>query len=267
MDARIAVVPTVEADAAVLHTIYMTNTTIQAGSAPAPKSLASRFIGILTAPGETYRSVVAHPKWLGMLVLTTLIMAVCTSLPMMTEEGQQAAVDAQVRQMESMGRQVNDQMYEGLQRSRGFMPYMTAGGVVVMGPLMAAIMAGILFAIFNAGMGGEASYKQVFTVLVHASVISAAGQLFTGPLNYFRGQVTSATNLAVMLPMLEEGSFFARLAGMIDLFVIWWLVVLSIGLAVLYRRRTQPIAITLFAIYAVIALGFSAFMSGMGGGN
>jgi hypothetical protein len=77
----------------------------------------------------------------------------------------------------------------------------------------------------------------------------------------------SATNLSVMLPMLEDGSFFARLAGMIDVFIIWWLVVLAIGLAVLYRRRTQPIAVTLFSIYAAIALVASAVMSRMGGGN
>ena len=66
--------------------------------------------------------------------------------------------------------------------------------------------------------------------------------------------MTSATNLAVLLPMLDEKSFLGRLLGMIDLFIIWWLLVLAIGLAVLYRRRTQPIAIALFGVYAVIAL-------------
>ena len=29
---------------------------------------------------------------------------------------------------------------------------------------------------------------------------------------------------------------------MIDMFLIWYVLVLAIGLAVLYRRRTQPIA-------------------------
>ena len=42
---------------------------------------------------------------------------------------------------------------------------------------------------------------------------------------------------------------------MIDLFIVWWVIVLAIGLGVLYRRRTQPIAITLFGVYTVIALG------------
>ena len=63
------------------------------------------------------------------------------------------------------------------------------------------------------------------------------------PMNYLRGTLSSATNLAVLLPMIDETSFLGRLLGMVDLFIIWWLVVLAIGLGVLYRRRTQPIAI------------------------
>ena len=57
--------------------------------------------------------------------------------------------------------------------------------------------------------------------------------------------------------MLDDKSFIGKLAGMIDIFIIWWLMVLAIGLAVLYRRRTQPIAITLFGIYAVIIVAAS----------
>jgi Yip1-like protein len=114
-------------------------------------------------------------------------------------------------------------------------------------------------------MGGEASFKQVLAVVVSAGAVSALGTVFTGPLNYFRGAVGSATNLRVLLPMVDEKSFVGRLLGMADLFVIWWLVVLAIGIAVLYRRRTQPIAIALLGLYAVIALAVAAFMSGAGG--
>ena len=229
--------------------------------------LLARFIGVVGSPTDTFRSVVAHPKVLGMLALVTVIVAIGAALPMMTPEGQQAAIDTNVRQMESMGFPVNDQMYEGMQRGASRMPITAGLGVLVMSPIMALVIAGILFAIFNAAMGGEASYKQVLAVVVHASVISAVGQLFTGPLNYFRGSVSSATNLSVLLPMLEEGSFVARLAGMIDIFAIWWLVVLSIGLAVLYRRKTQSVATVLFSIYAVIGLVAAFVMSRMGGGN
>lgn len=239
----------------------MANMNLETGAASAPKNLLARFAGIITSPRATYESVVAHPKWLGMLVLTTLITAVCTTLPMTTEAGKDAALEQQVRQMESMGFTVNDEMYSRLQKQMAIAPYTTAGGVIVASPIMAILFAGILFAIFNAAMGGNATFKQVFTVFVHASAITTLGQLFTGPFNYFRGAMTSATNLAVVLPMLPDGSFVAKLAGMIDLFAIWWVLVLSMGLAVLYRRKTQSIAITLFSIYAVIAVAVAAFMS------
>ena len=243
----------------------MPSTSVQAGPTPAPKSLVSRFIGIITAPRATFESVVAHPKWFGMFALTVVIVAFFATLPMTTEAGRQATLDMQVKQMESMGFQVNDQMYQQMQSRSGLAPYTTAAGVIIGAPIMAAIVTGILFLIFNAAMGGTASFKQLFAVYAHAGVITALGQIFTGPLNYFRGTMTSATNLSLLLPMLPEGSFGARLAGMVDLFVIWWLIVLAMGLAVLYRRRTQPIAITLFSIYAVIALVAAAVMSRFGG--
>jgi hypothetical protein len=224
-------------------------------------NLIARFIGILTAPRATYEHVVARPKWLGMFLLTAVIIAIGAALPMTTEAGKQAAVDQQVSSMESFGMQVSDEQYAGMLKGTAILPYMTGGSVLVFSFVMALIMAALFWAIFNAALGGDASYKQILAVLVHAGVVTAAGQLFTGPLNYFRGAVTSATNLSVLLPMLDETSFMGKLAGAIDLFVIWWLVVLSIGLAVLYRRRTQPIAYTLFGIYAVIALGIAAFMS------
>jgi hypothetical protein len=54
--------------------------------------------------------------------------------------------------------------------------------------------------------------------------------------------------------MLPEKSFLSLLLGMIDLFLVWQVIVLSIGLAVLYRRRTQPIATALLVVYAIIAV-------------
>jgi hypothetical protein len=243
----------------------MANTAVQTGALPAPKGLVARFIGIITEPRATFESVAAHPKWLGMLALTTALVLVCTVLPMTTEGGKEAMLETQVRQMESFGMQVNDQMYQQMRSRMGIAPYTTAAGVLVMSPIITAALAGILFAVFNAAMGGNASFKQVYSIVVHAGVISALGQLVTGPLNYFRGTMASATNLGVLLPMLPEGAFVTRLAGMIDLFVIWWVFILAVGAAVLYRRRTQPIAITLFGVYAVIALVAAAVMSRLGG--
>ena len=221
----------------------------------------SRFIGIITSPRSTFASVVAHPKWFGMYLLTAVIIAFGAALPMTTDAGKQAVLDQQASGMEAFGMQVSDEMYEQLRQRTSTAPYTTAGSVIVGSLIMSLIIAGILWAIFNAAMGGDARYKQILAVLFHAGVISALGQLFTGPINYFRGSVSSATSLGALLPMLDDQSFIGKLAGAIDIFIIWWIIVLAIGLAVLYRRKTQPIAITLFAVYAVIAIGIAAFTS------
>jgi hypothetical protein len=196
-----------------------------------------------------------------MYLLTATIIAFGAALPMTTDAGRQAALDQQVSSMESFGMQVSDEMYEQMRRRTAFLPYQTAGSIVIGSIVIALLTAAILWAIFNAAMGGDASYKKILTVLIHAGVISALGQLFTGPINYLRGSVTSATSLGALLPMLDDQSFAGRLAGMLDIFIIWWLLVLAIGLAVLYRRRTQPIFMTLFGIYAVIIVAIAAIMS------
>jgi hypothetical protein len=245
----------------------MANTSIEAGATHAPMGLLSRFMGVVTSPRSTFEAVAAHPRWLWMLVLVTVIVALGVTLPMTTEAGRQAALDNNVQQMENFGIQVNDEMYANMAKGMRFAAYQTFFSVLFIGPIFSVIVAGILYGVFAVLMGGQATFKQLFAVYVHSTVVSAVGQLFTGPLNYFRGSMSSATNLGVLLPMLDEHSFIGRLVGMIDLFLIWWLVVLAIGLGVLYKRRTQPIAIGLFAIYAVIIVVLAGVMSAFGRTN
>jgi len=245
----------------------MTNTSAASTVAPAPAGLLTRFVGIITSPKATYEGVVAHPRWFGMLLLTTLIVMVCSAGPMFTEWGRQAALDQQVQVMESFGANVTDEMYANLERRMSIAPYTTGGGILFGTVVMLLLVSGVLYAIFNAAMGGNATFKQLVTVVVHAGVISALAQLFAAPLNYARGSMSSATNLAVLLPMLDENSFVAQFLGMIDLFMIWYVLVLAIGLAVLYRRRTQPIAISLFALYGVIAIVVALVKVSFGGSN
>jgi Yip1 domain. len=243
----------------------MNSTATAAGATPATKSLVARFIGIITAPKDTFVGIIPVPKWFGMLALTTVLISLFTALPLTTEAGRQAAIDQQVQQMKSFGFDVNDKVYEQMESRAKIMPYTTGISILVVSPIIALIIAGILFAIFNAALGGEASFKQVFTVLVHAGAISSLSAVFSGAINYFRGAMGSVANLGALLPMLPEHSFVASLLGAIDVFFLWYIVVAAMGLAVLYRRRTQPIAISLLGVYAVSAIVIAVVKSRAGG--
>lgn len=231
---------------------------------PATLGLFSRFIGIITSPTATYAHVVRTPKVAGMLVLISLIMGMSQGLPQFTERGRTAALEMQVQNMERFGVTVTDEMYQQMeQRSHSNLAgYVTIVSMFVGVPFGAVVMTVILWVAFNTIMGGTASFKHVMAVVVHSQAVSALGALFAAPIMYARGAMsTSVANLGALLPMLDETSFLAKFLGMIDLFAIWWVVVLSIGLAALYKKKSGSIATGLFVFYGIIALAIAYFTS------
>jgi len=131
--------------------------------------------------------------------------------------------------------------------------------------VMALVGAGIMFAVVNALLGGDAPFKQVMAVVTRAGFVPALTQFFVLPLDYVRESLTSPTSLSVFLPFLEETSFSARFLGAIDLTLLWWMMNLAIGLGVLYKRRTGPIAMGMFMVYVVIALTIAGVRAALSG--
>lgn len=241
----------------------MTSTITEGGGSAVPQNLVGRALGVVTAPWATFRRLIQAPRVLDMLALTSLLVALCLFLFLNTEVGRQAWVDESVRQQENWGGQpVSDADYERMQQWARYAQYVGAVQGLVGVPLVTLVLSGILFAVFNGIMGGSASFKQLFSVVTHAGVVSTLGQLFIWPLNYARGSMSSATNLGVFFPMLEEDSFAARMLGTVDLFVLWWLFVLAVGLGVLYRRKPRAVFTAFLAVYPMIAIGIAAILSG-----
>jgi hypothetical protein len=226
----------------------------------AGQSLPARLLGVIVSPAATFRGLVEEPKWLGALLTVALTIAVLTFFFFRTEVGQQAWLDQQIRQSEAWGRTVTDEQIAGMEKVFPYLPAISAGIVIVFGTLFTVAIAGILYGVFNALLGGGARFKQVLAIISTAGAISLLAQLVTVPMNYARESMSSATNIGVFLPFLEEGSLLARFFGMIDVFLIWWTIVIGIGLAVLYKRRTGPIVLSLLGVYAGIAAAIAIVM-------
>lgn len=227
--------------------------------------LPARVVGMITSPRETFAAVIADPRWLGAALLTTVVAVAATAGFLVTDVGRLAVLDQQVGQTESLGIAVTDQIYTRLEGMQRYMPYLAGGGILVGWPLGWLVLSGILVAVFNGALGGEATFRQVFAVVVHSSVVRALQAAFVAPLNYERESTGGATSLGVLFPMLGEGSFPARLLGGIDLFTIWWIVVLSMGLSVLYQKRTGSIAVWFLSLYALGAVAVAAIQTIRGG--
>ena len=210
--------------------------------------LLSRFIGVVISPSATFLSVVAHPKWLGMLALTCGLVGLLVGGYLMTKAGQDAWLDAAIDKPAFWPGQ--RRQYAAMQRMRSVRRLLRAAADVrVPAHHLCRLRRHPLF-VFNVMTGGNATFKQLFAVVAHTGPIGVLAQLFTVPMNYFQRLDVERDEPRRVPADDRRALFLGRLLGMIDVFLVWWLVVLAIGLGVLYRRRTQPIAITLFAVYA-----------------
>lgn len=243
----------------------MAQTDVTNPSGAGSKSLAARLLGIIVAPRATYADVAARPRALGAILVILLLAGGSTFAFLSTEIGQNAMLDQQRQSMESFGFKMNEQQAQRMEEGAGRAKYFGAVFQALFLIVGALVISGIAIAVFNAALGGDAKFRQVFAVVVHSGVIFALGALFVLPLDYARETLASPTTLSVFLPFLDEGSFVARFLGTIDLVRVWWFVSLSIGLGVLYRKRTGPIAVTLLTVYAAIALVIAAIQSAVSG--
>jgi Yip1 domain len=246
---------------------------VSVGSPTAPPAAAAgadhlpgRLLGVIFSPRATFERIVAKPRWIAALAVVTVVVSVCTFAFLSTEVGQVAWLDQQVRQREAFGSPMTAEQYAQMEKIAPFVGYVGGGTTLIFVPVVTLVLAGILFAVFNALLGGSATYKQVAAVMAHSGAVSIIQQLFLLPLNYVRESLSSATNLGLFVPFLDEGNVVARFLGVIDLFIVWWLLMVAIGLGVLYRRRTGPIFWSFIGVYVVIALVIALVMRGASGG-
>jgi hypothetical protein len=243
----------------------MSQTTVGEAGAPRALSLPERLIGAVFSPKPTFESASAHPVWVDVLAISIIITAVAWFAFLSTDSGRQAFIDQQFQQQEAWGQAITPEVEQRINASAPVMRWVIPISTLVIGPLFAVVIAGVLYGVFAAILGGGATFKQTLAVIVHAGIVMTVAGLGVLALNFFRGSMSSATNLGVFVQMLPEDSFLVRFLGMIDLVWVWYLIVLAIGLGALYRRKTSTIAFGFFAVYLVVALGIAGARSALGG--
>jgi hypothetical protein len=108
-------------------------------------------------------------------------------------------------------------------------------------------------------------FQQVLAVLAHAGVILGLRQVIAAPVVYARETLASPTTLNMFFASLNESSPVARFSGVLDLFVIWWIAVLAIGMSVLCRKPAPRLALSFMGAYLVMAAILTLAMALTGG--
>ena len=222
-------------------------------------SVSARILGVLRRPRRTLQEVASHPRWAPLLVTLTLVTAAAGAAVSATDVGQLALVDQWERTALAFGQAVDDTRYADLMAWSRLGPAVAAGSALLAGPGLALVVSLLVFVWLRRVK--TVSYSQVLAVVVHAGVVLAVGRLVAAPLVYARETTASATTVGAWFPSLDEASPAARFLGAIDLFTLWWAVVLGIGVAVLSGRRARTCAVWIVSVYVGLALVAAAVMA------
>lgn len=199
------------------------------------------------------------------MVLTAASFAASGGL-LASEVGQVALVDQWERTALAFGRSVDDAKYAQMQDlSRYGVAYAAVMSVVRI-PVATTAIAAVLYGVFTA-LGRQARFGQLLAVAAYAGVILVIRDVVAAPLNYLRESLASPITLTQLFGMLDEASPIARFFALIDVFMLWWIIVLAIGLAVLFRIRVRRVAAGLIGIYLCIAVLLAGAMVVLGGNS
>jgi hypothetical protein len=164
---------------------------------------------------------------------------------------QDLIVDQALEEMARDGKMTQAQMdatVPWIEKSALFAP-------LIFTPIVFLLVAGVFMFVGNVVMGGETKFKIPFSVVCWSGIVTLLSTLVNLPLMLSRSDMTSPTSLA-FLGGEDKGSPIFFLLSQLDLFYLWWLVIMGIGFAATYKFTNQKGIVTVFACWAVfVALG------------
>ncbi len=227
------------------------------GEADLP-ALHRRLLRVFVSPGEVFDALARRPAWVGALLLGAALVTVGTLV--LPEE---LFLEMMREQVEARGDAV-----EGVPSAEtmALIARVSGGIFAAIGwTLMMALWAGASTLVFGLLLGDEGRFVHYFSVTCHAFLIAAVGALLLAPLKIAAGDITLTLSVGTFFEGFLEGGYAARLLNGLDLFGLWALLVLGVGISRLDRGRSWASATAVLVVLWIgVAAGFALFSFGQG---
>lgn len=221
----------------------------------------ARWGNIYFSPKKTFEAVKLRPFWVVPMVLLILL---GSGFYFWTSRARLSDTLEKMHKNERLMSLPAEQQQEIFDRvERQFKsPFWSVVGVVV-APIFFFLPAGILFFIGNVLMGGEARYVQILGAYVYTGFIGIPEMLVKGFLAAAKGTMNTPLSLAAFFPADQSETFAYRLVNGFDIFSIWFVAVLVVGLATVYNLKTGKVAGWIVPLWILWKVAFAA-LSGLG---
>jgi hypothetical protein len=210
-------------------------------------------LNTFVAPRRLFAEFRVHTPWLGVLAVTTLVAMLATiTIPdwYFVEQTRNAT--------NRLGRPVTITSDPASIARWGRI--LAAFSAAMLQPMIVLGLAGLLALVFGAVVRGQARFAQYLAISSHALLVPALGALFLLPFRFAHPELE--LSLALFTPFLRSESWPFRLLASVNLFSLWTILLLALGVSVV--NRTIPwerAAAVLAGIYLLLAVG-TASLSG-----
>jgi hypothetical protein len=237
----------------------MTDTLTADSSAQSPPaqepdagSFARRVIDTFISPVALFSRFGARPPWVDVMALSVAIGVLVFAL-IPADVWTATMEEAMRRQGQELPPGTDPASMAGIQRIGGMVSAAIAPWIIL------AIEAGLMVLIFSVVLGGKATFRQYVSVVAHASLIGAVGQIASLPITLQQGVMSQGISLAALAGGMERDSFVYQFLNVFNVFLVWQVVVMALGAATLNRRIGAGTAAgVLLGVLAVIAAAIAA---------
>ena len=125
----------------------------------------------------------------------------------------------------------------------------------------ALIISGLLLFAGNIIIGGNQKFVKVLSIYSYTALIGVIAYAVKLPLILSKNTLEVYTSPALFFPASAKDTMAFKIAALLDLFTIWQIIVISIGMAVIYKitfQKSASVIGTMFVIYAAVAIIFGS---------
>jgi hypothetical protein len=217
------------------------------------QSFPERLLGIFISPAETLADVARKPGFLAPLI-AVVIAAIAVTETMLWKIGMERIVRMSIEQSSRASSMSPDQMDQAVRQGARIGAIFAHIGGIVVPPIALLIIAGLGLLIVNLIFGAQTKFKKVFSLICYANLVSLLGSLMAvavilfGDPDHFNAQNPVPSNVGFFLNPREVSKPLYSLASSADIFTIWLLILIAVGLAEGTGRKVKPL--TIFLVYA-----------------
>ena len=217
------------------------------------QSFPERLLGIFISPAETLADVARKPGFLAPLI-AVVIAAIAVTETMLWKIGMERIVRMSIEQSSRASSMSPDQMDQAVRQGARIGAIFAHIGGIVVPPIALLIIAGLGLLIVNLIFGAQTKFKKVFSLICYANLVSLLGSLMAvavilfGDPDHFNPESPVPSNVGFFLNPREVSKPLYSLASSADIFSIWLLILMAVGLAEGTGRKVKPLSI--FLAYA-----------------